>query len=103
MLTFKEQGFGKPGLGSWLGVVVPAKTPPDVVARLNADILEVVRAPNVKAKLVETGFPVTGISPDEFARVISADTAKWSKVPDVWVVTLPLGGTMGGYASKSPP
>ena len=78
MLTFKEQGFAKPGLGSCFEVVVPAKTPPDVVARLDADILKVVHAPNVKAKLEKTGFRVTGTSSDEFARVISADTAKWS-------------------------
>jgi tripartite-type tricarboxylate transporter receptor subunit TctC len=77
--TFKEQGFPDLEFGSWFGVVAPAKTPPDVVAKLQADILKAVRAPDVKAKLEETGFRVTGTSPDEFAGIISADTVKWGK------------------------
>ena len=77
--TFEEQGFAELEFGSWFEVVAPAKTPSDIVARLNADILKAVRAPEVKAKLEETGFRVTGTSPGEFASIISADTAKWSK------------------------
>ena len=77
--TFEEQGFAELEFGSWFGVAAHAKTPSDIVARLNADILKVVRAPEMKAKLEETWFRVTGTSPDEFASIISADTVKWGK------------------------
>ena len=77
--TFKEQGFADMEFSSWFGVVAPAKTPPDVVARLNADILKAVRSADVKAKLEDAGFRVTGTSPNEFAAIISADTVKWGK------------------------
>lgn len=77
--TFKEQGYTDLEFSSWFGVVAPAKTPVDIVNKLNADILKVVRSPEGKAKLEEAGFRVTGTTRDEFARIISADTVKWGK------------------------
>ena len=77
--TFKEQGLPELEFSSWFGVVAPAKTPPEVLAKLNADILKAVRSADGKAKLEEAGFRVTGTSRDEFVRIIGADTAKWGK------------------------
>ena len=77
--TIKEQGY--PGLEftSWFGIVAPAKTPADVVAKLSADIQKAVKAPEGKAKMEDAGFRVTGTSREEFARIISADTVVWGK------------------------
>ena len=77
--TFKEQGYPELEFSSWFGVVAPAKTPPDVLAKLNADIVKAVRSTDGKAKLEEAGFRVTGTSREEFVRIISADTLKWGK------------------------
>lgn len=77
--TMKEQGFGNLEFGSWFGIVAPARTPPEVVARLNADILKVLQSPDGRAKLQEAGFRVTGTSSAQFADIIAADTAKWGK------------------------
>lgn len=77
--TFKEQGHAELEFSSWFGVVAPAKTPSDIINKLNADILKVVRSPDGKAKLEEAGFRVTGTTREEFARIISADTVKWGK------------------------
>jgi len=77
--TFKEQGYPDLEFSAWFGVVAPAKTPADILEKLNADILKVVRSVDGKAKLEEAGFRVTGTSRDEFARAITADTAKWGK------------------------
>ena len=77
--TMKEQGFTNLEFSSWFGIVAPAKTPPEVVAKLNADILKVLQSSDGKAKLQEAGFQVTGTSPQQFADIIAADTTKWGK------------------------
>ncbi|MES2945673.1 MAG: tripartite tricarboxylate transporter substrate binding protein [Pseudomonadota bacterium] len=77
--TFKEQGYADLEFSSWFGVVAPAKTPADIIAKLNADIVKAVRSADGKAKLEEAGFRVTGTSRDEFVKIISADTAQWGK------------------------
>ncbi|WP_298929536.1 tripartite tricarboxylate transporter substrate binding protein [uncultured Ramlibacter sp.] len=77
--TFKEQGYPELEFSSWFGIVAPAKTPPAVVARVNADILKALKAPDFRAKLEDAGFRVTGTSADEFSHIIAADTVKWGK------------------------
>ncbi len=77
--TIKEQGY--PGLEftSWFGIVAPGKTPPDIVAKLSADVMRAAQSADLKAKLEEAGFRVTGTTREEFARIIGADTATWGK------------------------
>ncbi len=77
--TLKEQGYPSLEFASWFGIVAPAKTPADILAKLNADIVKAVSAPEAKAKLEEMGFRVTGTSRDQFARIIAADTVTWGK------------------------
>ena len=77
--TIKEQGYPSLEFSSWFGIVAPAKTPADIVAKLNADIVKAVASPEGKAKLEELGFRVTGTSRDQFARIIAADTVTWGK------------------------
>ncbi|MES2399109.1 MAG: tripartite tricarboxylate transporter substrate binding protein [Pseudomonadota bacterium] len=77
--TFKEQGYPDLEFSSWFGIVAPAKTPPEIIAKLNADIVKAVRSADGKTKLEEAGFRVTGTSREEFVRIISVDTAKWGK------------------------
>ncbi len=64
----------------WYGVVVPAKTPADIITRLNADLVHVLKLPDVKAKFTGDGADPVGSTPDEFGRFIRAELAKWSKV-----------------------
>jgi len=78
--TFREQGFPQLVFNSWFGVVAPAKTPPEIVARLESDIRKAVQSAEGKAKLEDAGFGVTGTTSQEFSRVIAADTASWGKV-----------------------
>ena len=77
--TIKEQGYANLEFSSWFGIVAPARTPPEIVARLHADIVNAVQSPEGKAKMEEAGFRVTGTSPQEFARTIAADTVTWGK------------------------
>lgn len=71
--------FGISGIESygWLGVLVPAKTPPAVVARLNAEFMKVLRLPDVAAKLKANYLEPFPTTPDEFGRFMAAENRKW--------------------------
>ncbi len=77
--TIKEQGYNNLEFSSWFGIVTPSKVPADILAKLSADIQKAVKSPDLKAKLEESGFRVTGTSREEFARTIAADTVTWGK------------------------
>ena len=77
--TIKEQGYANLEFSSWFGIVAPAKTPPEIIAKLNADIVRAVQSPEGKAKMEEAGFRVTGTSQQDFARTIAAATVIWGK------------------------
>ncbi len=77
--TIKEQGYPSLEFNSWFGIVAPSKTPPEIVAKLSADIIKAVQSPEGKAKMEEAGFRVTGTNREEFARIIAADTVTWGK------------------------
>ena len=62
------------------GVMVPAGTPDAVVAKLNHDIVAVLRMPEVAERLSSQGAEAIGSTPQEFAAYIKAETAKWAKV-----------------------
>jgi tripartite-type tricarboxylate transporter receptor subunit TctC len=62
------------------GMGAPKKTPPEIVAKLNADVNQVLAEPAVRAKLVDLGGePLIG-SPEAFGKMVEAETAKWEKV-----------------------
>lgn len=77
--TLKEQGYPSLEFNSWFGIVAPAKTPADIVAKLNADIVKAVTSADGKQKLEDAGFRVTGTSREAFARIIASDTVTWGK------------------------
>lgn len=62
------------------GIFAPARTPPAVVARLNAEINRVLARPEVKERFAGTGVETVGGTPAEFAAVVQAETAKWGRV-----------------------
>jgi len=67
-------------LDPWLGLFVPAKTPPEVVQRIHADATKIVNSPDLKAKLASQGIMIETNAPAEFARFIREDHARWAKV-----------------------
>jgi tripartite-type tricarboxylate transporter receptor subunit TctC len=64
----------------WWGFVAPGKTPPQAVARLNAEINKALAHPSLKDRLVEMGVLVTPWSPEQFGRFLAAETDKWAGV-----------------------
>jgi tripartite-type tricarboxylate transporter receptor subunit TctC len=78
--TVAESGL--PGFASedWQGVLAPAKTPQDIVLRLNAEIHKVLGAADLREKLDAQGFQVRLSTPQQFADLIRTESAKWAKI-----------------------
>ena len=66
--------------GAWQGLAAPAGLPPEVTRRLNETLALVMELPEVKERLTGAGMEPVGGSPDDFARFIRAEIAKWVKV-----------------------
>ena len=64
----------------WYGVVVPAKTPKEIVVKLNAEIGKILRERANRDKMAAADFEVTSSTPAEFGDFIRTETAKWTKV-----------------------
>jgi tripartite-type tricarboxylate transporter receptor subunit TctC len=62
------------------GMGAPKKTPPEIIAKLNHEINEVLVEPNVKTRLVELGGDPLLLTPDAFGAMVTAETEKWEKV-----------------------
>jgi tripartite-type tricarboxylate transporter receptor subunit TctC len=70
-------GFGASG---WYGLLAPAGTPKDVLARLNSEAVRALRSPDVAGKLSSQGAEPAPGSPEEFATFIRGEIEKWAKV-----------------------
>jgi tripartite-type tricarboxylate transporter receptor subunit TctC len=73
---------GLPGYDStqWYGVLAPAGTPREIVARLHGEIVRALRDPEVGKRLEADGAEAVGSSPEEFSAFIRSETEKWAKV-----------------------
>ena len=78
--TIAESGVPDYVVDSWYGALAPAKTPPAIVARLNAAFAKVLANPQVKEKLLAQGAEAAPSSPAEFERRIRDELAKWELV-----------------------
>jgi len=78
--TLAESGLPGFEVGSWQGVFAPAGTPPDVVKRLNAEIVKILSMPDVKEKLIGLGAEPVGNSAEEFSAMVKAEVVKWADV-----------------------
>jgi len=65
---------------NWFGLVVPAGTPRDIVTRLHAEILKILRTPEIHDRLVSLGSDPVGSTPEEFGAFMKSETAKWARV-----------------------
>ena len=65
---------------SWFGLLAPAGTPKEIIARWRSDIVKIVAAPEVKQRLESLGFAPVANTPEEFGERIKLEIARWSKV-----------------------
>lgn len=78
--TIVEQGVPDCVVNSWYGMFVPAKTPPAVVAKLNAAMVSVLQTPELKEKLLAQGAEAAWNSPAEFEALVREELKKWEYV-----------------------
>jgi len=78
--TVSESGIPDFDVTSWYGLVVPAGTRMDIVATIRRDLVKVLGDPQVVEKLTELGLIAIGNRPEDFNRMIQAETAKWSAI-----------------------
>ena len=78
--TLAESGLAGYEVGSWQGVFAPAGTPPEIVKRLNAEIVKIIRMPDVNEKLTALGAEPVGNTPEEFGALVRGEVGKWADV-----------------------
>src|SRR5262245_35909328 len=78
--TISEAALPGYDANTWGGILAPAGTPKDVVAKLNAEINKALAADDVRAKLLDAGIDIQGGTPERFADYIKGELVKWGKV-----------------------
>jgi len=78
--TLEEAGLKGFDIGTWFGVLAPAATPKDVVARLNSEMVKIIRSPDFAQRMQAIGAEPLGGTPDQMARQIADETTKFAKL-----------------------
>ncbi|ADP19386.1 extra-cytoplasmic solute receptor family protein 173 [Achromobacter xylosoxidans A8] len=78
--TIAQAGFKDFDVNPWFGLMAPGRTPPDLVRKINSDVNDILRLPEVAASFAAQGAEPYITQPDEFARVLRADALKWGEV-----------------------
>jgi len=78
--TVEESGVPGYAFDVWYGMLFPAGTPRAVVGRANAEINNVLKSPALAQRFAAVGLEPAGSTPEEFARLIRSEMAKWRKV-----------------------
>jgi len=81
--TAREAGFPGFEFEFWIGLLAPARTPPAVIAKLNHDIGEILRTPEMRATLLAQGAEAAPGTPEEFAAFITSESAKMKSLVEL--------------------
>ena len=74
------KGYSEAGSDLWFGIIAPAGLPKPVTAKLNAALIQAMRAPDMRQRLSAQAFEPWTSTPEEFARVIRSDHEKWGRI-----------------------
>jgi tripartite-type tricarboxylate transporter receptor subunit TctC len=78
--TIAEQGVAGYALTNWFGLVVPAATPKNVIARIHGDFTRVLQEKEIRDKIAGMGADVVANSPEQFAQFWRAESDKWARI-----------------------
>jgi tripartite-type tricarboxylate transporter receptor subunit TctC len=78
--TIAEAGVPGFEAAGWFGYAAPARTPKEIVATLNREIVRILALPDVRERLISQGAEPVGDTPEQFAQYIKSEAAKWGKV-----------------------
>jgi tripartite-type tricarboxylate transporter receptor subunit TctC len=78
--TLMQSGVAGFDVSSWNALAAPAKTPKDVIARLNKEVQAAVNAPDVKKKLYDLNVEARSSTPEQLGNLLQSDIKRWSEV-----------------------
>jgi len=78
--TMAESGYPELIVTSWQAAAAPARTPREIVARLNEASVRALRSPEVRERLTQIGFDVVASTPEEFGRFMKEEVDRWTRV-----------------------
>jgi tripartite-type tricarboxylate transporter receptor subunit TctC len=78
--TTAEAGIPGVSVTSWNGLMVPSGTPKEIVSKINADVLSIIAAPEMRARIIEQGFQPGTLSVSDTEKFVKADVERWAKV-----------------------
>jgi tripartite-type tricarboxylate transporter receptor subunit TctC len=78
--TLQESGLPNYNVASWNGLVAPAGTPKDVIARLNAAVNEAVKSPELQKKMQALGVRIQGSTPEQLDQLLKSEIQRWGEV-----------------------
>jgi tripartite-type tricarboxylate transporter receptor subunit TctC len=78
--TIAEAGVPGYEVTSWFGILAPKGTPPDIVAKLNGEVVKILESPETKKRILEQGAEPVGGTPERFAALIKSEVPKWAKL-----------------------
>ena len=86
--TMQEAGVSHLAIGTWFGLLAPASTPKPVVARLNTELVKIINSPEFRKQMADIGAEPVGDKPEEMAKQIRDETAKFAELVKAGKVTL---------------
>jgi tripartite-type tricarboxylate transporter receptor subunit TctC len=78
--TLDEQGLKGFETGSWFGVALPAGAPREIITKLHAEVVRIIKLPEVTERIAAEGAEFIGNTPEEYTAFIKDEIAKWGKV-----------------------
>ena len=86
--TIAEAGVPGYEVSLWYGLLAPARTPPDILAKISADIARTLKLPEVQERFGTLGVETVGSTPAQFKAFVNSETGKWSKVVKATGITV---------------
>ena len=77
--TMSESGLPGFDATAWYSIVVPAGTPKPIISRLNAELVKILKSPDIRDRLISEGADVETSTPEELADFVRAEIPKWAK------------------------
>ena len=78
--TIAEAGVPGYESSTWFGPLAPAKTPREIIVRLNTELLKILQRPDIKARFASEGTEGLGSTPEEFGTYIKSEIDRWGRV-----------------------
>ena len=75
--TMQELGLKEFEFLNWFGLIAPAKTPPETIKKIHRAVIEVLKQPDIKARLTADGSEIIGNLPEQFTQFLEQDTKRW--------------------------